>query len=127
MKRENAKSVKSKRQKRKREKVKRKIIDQIKMGHALMKLRGNLTQSELAQALNISDSAIRMYESGSRIPEDDIKIAFAKYFQKSVEELFYLHLVEVDSEADDENDEPENSTHDKTQDPAGRGKVPDHV
>lgn len=107
MKREKSKSVKSKRQQRKRAKMKRKIIDQIKTGRALMMLRGNRTQIELAQALNISDSAIRMYESGNRTPEDDIKIAYSKYFEKSVDELFFMHLMEVDCEDDD--DEPDSS------------------
>lgn len=98
MKQERSKCVKSKRKKHQQQKMKRKIIDRLKMGRSLMLLRGERTQIELAQALNISDSAIRMYESGSRTPEDDTKIAYCEFFKKTVDELFFSYLVEVDND-----------------------------
>ena len=40
----------------------------------LRELRQNKRREEVANALNISVSALAMYESGARIPKDDIKI-----------------------------------------------------
>lgn len=105
MKRDKSKQVKSRRAKHKQKKRQKKIIDQLKMGRSLMMLRGNRTQTELAQALNVSDSAIRMYESGSRIPEDNTKLAYSEFFHKTVDELFFSYLIEIDGEDDKENHE----------------------
>lgn len=103
MKRDKSKQVKSKRAKHKQQIRKKIVIDQRKLGRSLMMLRGDRTQTELAQALNISDSAIRMYESGSRIPEDNIKLAYSKFFQKTVDELFFAYVIVNHGEDDKEN------------------------
>jgi putative transcriptional regulator len=62
------------------------------IGKKLMILRGNRTRREVANALGISISAIRMYENGQRIPRDDIKVKLAKYYGVSVDNLFYADL-----------------------------------
>lgn len=62
------------------------------IGKKLMLLRGNRTRREVASALGISISAIRMYENGQRIPRDDIKVKLAKYYGVSVDHLFYADL-----------------------------------
>ena len=55
----------------------------------LVELRGNRTREEVAAACNISKSALSMYENGSRVPRDEIKIRLAKYYQKSVQHIFF--------------------------------------
>lgn len=60
-----------------------------KVAKRLQKLRGNRSRGEVAKAIGVSVSAIAMYENGERIPRDRIKIKFAKYYQKSVQEIFF--------------------------------------
>lgn len=55
----------------------------------LIDLRGNKTQAEVAEAVGISTSALTMYETGRRVPRDEIKIALARYFNVSVGYLFF--------------------------------------
>lgn len=59
------------------------------IGHRLRALRGNLDAKTVADALEISISALFMYERGERIPRDQIKKRIARYFGKSVEEIFF--------------------------------------
>lgn len=55
----------------------------------LVDLRGERTQKEIAEALGISISALSMYEIGQRIPRDEVKIKIAKFYNKSVQEIFF--------------------------------------
>lgn len=55
----------------------------------LIALRGDKTQAEVAAAVGISTSALTMYETGHRVPRDEIKIALARYFGVSVGYLFF--------------------------------------
>lgn len=64
-------------------------MDAIAIGKELVRLRGSRTQEEVAKALGISLSAIGMYERGERIPRDEIKIAIAKYYDKTVQSIFF--------------------------------------
>lgn len=59
------------------------------IGDTLCKLRGNRTQKEVAHSIGVSISAIAMYEQGHRIPRDEIKLKFAAYYGKSVQEIFF--------------------------------------
>jgi DNA-binding XRE family transcriptional regulator len=43
----------------------------------------------VAEAIGVTTMAISQYESGDRVPRDEIKIKLAKFFKKSVEELFF--------------------------------------
>ncbi|MEI3515823.1 MAG: helix-turn-helix transcriptional regulator [Clostridia bacterium] len=54
-----------------------------------MKLRGKRSQEEVATAVGISKSALSMYENGERIPRDEIKIRLARYYNESVESIFF--------------------------------------
>ena len=47
------------------------------------------TQAEVSKDTGISASTLSNYEQGTRIPRDEIKIALARYYKKSVEELFF--------------------------------------
>lgn len=60
-----------------------------KIGEKLISLRGNKSQTEVAEAVGISKSAISMYESGERTPRDETKVKLAKYYNKTVGEIFF--------------------------------------
>lgn len=47
------------------------------------------TLAEAAESIGISQSAIAMYESGARVPRDEIKIRIAKHYGLTVEAIFY--------------------------------------
>lgn len=47
------------------------------------------TQQEAADDLNITKSALAMYEKDNRIPRDEIKVRIADYYGESVESLFF--------------------------------------
>lgn len=64
-------------------------MDVKKIGEKLIALRGNKTRLEVAKDLNVSESAIGMYEQGNRIPRDEIKIKIAEYYGCSVQEIFF--------------------------------------
>jgi putative transcriptional regulator len=66
-----------------------------KIAKNLVKLRGEKTREEVAIALGISISALQMYETGHRVPRDEIKVKIAKYFDVSVGKIFFddkLHV-----------------------------------
>ena len=52
-------------------------------------LRGSKTQAEVAKRIGITPSSWAMYERGERVPRDDVKILIAKYFGKTVQEIFF--------------------------------------
>ena len=64
-------------------------VDSKAIGERIRQLRGDKTVNTVASALKISDSTLRMYESGERIPRDCTKIKIAQYFGITIEELFY--------------------------------------
>lgn len=64
--------------------------------HILRQLRGSKTQKEIANLLGLTKSAWAMYESGKRVPRDEIKIRIADYFGKSVQEIFFGQQNKID-------------------------------
>ena len=50
----------------------------------------NITQEELAQALNVKRYAVIAIESGRYQPSCEFAMKAAEYFGKRVEELFFL-------------------------------------
>lgn len=58
-------------------------------GARLKALRGEKSLDEVANATGLTRSAIFMYETEERIPRDENKVALAKYFGKSVQEIFF--------------------------------------
>lgn len=65
-------------------------MDTGKIAERLRELRGDVRREVAAEALDISVSALAMYERGERIPRDEIKLRIARYYEKSVEEIFYI-------------------------------------
>lgn len=55
----------------------------------LRELRGEKSQAQLAEELGITKSSLAMYERGERTPRDEVKIKIARFFGKSIGELFY--------------------------------------
>lgn len=70
-------------------------MDRQKIAQTLINLRGKRTQSEIAKAINISQSSYAMYETGKRVPCDEVKIAIAKYYGKTVQEIFFSQILTI--------------------------------
>ena len=64
-------------------------LDRKQIAEKLIELRGEKTQAEVAKNVGISLSALAMYETGNRIPRDEIKIRLANYYGTTVESLFF--------------------------------------
>lgn len=65
------------------------MIDNKIIARRLTVLRGEKSRNEVAKKLNISRSALQMYETGKRIPRDEIKIKISSFYGKSVQEIFF--------------------------------------
>jgi putative transcriptional regulator len=59
------------------------------IGQRLIELRGGRDRAVVAKDLVISVSALSNYENGIRVPRDEIKLALARYYKKTVEEIFF--------------------------------------
>lgn len=66
-----------------------KTIDAQTIGERLRTLRGPSTQKEVGDAIGVTAMAISFYERGKRVPADDIKVALARYFNSTVEAIFF--------------------------------------
>lgn len=60
-----------------------------RIAETLVELRGDKSQAEVADAIGVSPSSISMYESGERIPRDEIKCRIANYYKKPVGKIFF--------------------------------------
>lgn len=58
-------------------------------GDILRAARGRESRRSVCAAVGITQSALSMYEAGKRVPRDDIKIALAKHYRTTVQELFF--------------------------------------
>lgn len=64
-------------------------IDALEMARRLVELRGNKPQAAVASSLGISVSALSSYETGQRIPRDEVKVRIARYYHRSVPYIFF--------------------------------------
>lgn len=64
-------------------------MDKLRIAQKLRELRGDRSQREVADAVGTTAMAISLYESGERIPKDEIKIRLARYYNTTVDALFY--------------------------------------
>ena len=60
-----------------------------KIAARLRELRGTRTVRAVASAIGVTPQAISHYETGQRVPSDDIKVKLAEYYHKTVQEIFY--------------------------------------
>lgn len=54
-----------------------------------LRRKKGVTQEEVAKSVGISVSAYNSYETGQRTPRDDVKMRLAKYFNRTVQFLFF--------------------------------------
>ncbi len=59
------------------------------IGKKLRALRGSKSVQTVAKENGISPSAVSMYESGLRVPRDDVKVRLANYYGVPVESIFF--------------------------------------
>lgn len=59
------------------------------MAEMLRKARGEMSCKDVANKLGISQSALSMYESGKRVPRDELKVRMAKLYNTTVGHLFF--------------------------------------
>ena len=64
-------------------------MDSEKIAARLIALRGKESREAVAKAVGVSVSAMAMYETGARIPRDETKKRIAKYYGRSVGEIFF--------------------------------------
>lgn len=71
-------------------------MDANKIGNRLKQLRGLRRPEEIAYKVDCSVSSILLYESGKRIPKDDVKLKLANLYGLTVQELFFSEQKEKD-------------------------------
>lgn len=66
-------------------------MDYKKVGARLKALREDkgLSQEGIARVFNISTSSWTKYEQGIRTPSDEMKIEIAKFFETTVQAIFF--------------------------------------
>lgn len=64
-------------------------ITSTKIGARIRRLRlsAGMTQRDLAQRINVGNTTLSQYESGARVPSDEVKIKIASVFGVSVDYL----------------------------------------
>jgi len=55
----------------------------------LLRKRRNETQIEVAKAVGVSGGAYGMYETGERIPRDEVKAKLSDHFGVTVQAIFF--------------------------------------
>ena len=77
--------------------------DPVKTGEYIANLRKerNMTQFALAAALQVSHQAVSKWETGSALPDIDILLAIANFFEVSIDNLIFGSEEETDPMSDD--------------------------
>lgn len=65
------------------------MVSTIEIGKRLRQLRGERTLEKVSQDTGLGISALTMYELGNRMPRDEAKLILARYYNVSVEKLFF--------------------------------------
>jgi DNA-binding XRE family transcriptional regulator len=64
-------------------------MNAVEIGNKLKNLRGETPMQVVADAIRISKSALGMYETGKRIPRDEIKQRLSSYYEQTIEDIFF--------------------------------------
>ena len=74
-------------------------MDQIKIGKFIAECRkkNNLTQSQLAEKLNITDRAISKWENGKGMPDSSIMLNLCSELKISVNELLSGEMISMEN------------------------------
>lgn len=65
------------------------MSDKKLIGKRLREFRGDIPREVICDDVGISCSALAMYETGQRVPRDEIKVALARRYNTTVEALFF--------------------------------------
>lgn len=67
--------------------------ENVSVGMKLKALRERTrkSQQQVADDLNITKSALAMYERDNRVPRDEIKVRIANYYGESVQSIFFTN------------------------------------
>ena len=71
------------------------MLDKKIIAGKLVALRRGVPRENVSKEVGISVSALQMYECAQRVPRDEIKIALARYYKTSVEQLFFDDQVHI--------------------------------
>ena len=63
--------------------------EKLSVADRLIEARGDKPRADVAKAVGISLSALSMYETGQRIPRDEIKRRLATFYDKPIQDLFF--------------------------------------
>lgn len=64
-------------------------MENIAVGKRLRELRGHRSKEEIAYRMGISVTSVCLYETGKRMPRDEVKIKLADFYGLTVQELFF--------------------------------------
>lgn len=64
-------------------------MDRALVAEKLKNYRAGRPQREIAEKVGISQSTYAMYETGERMPSDEIKVKLARLYNKTVQEIFF--------------------------------------
>lgn len=65
------------------------LPDSMTIGRRLRNLRGDRTQANVADALNVTAMAVSLWENGDRTPNDEMKVKIAEYFGVKIADIFF--------------------------------------
>lgn len=73
-------------------------MNRMEIGARLKKLRMDCGYpvSYVARECDISQSALSMYETGERLPRDEVKVRLANFYHVSVSSIFFDDLAHVE-------------------------------
>lgn len=57
-----------------------------------LRAKHNISQKDLAKALNVNPSTLSMIEKGENVPRLELAYKIANFFGKSIEEVFYSEM-----------------------------------
>ena len=55
----------------------------------LRQLRGKKPRAQVCKDTGIKLSTLQMYECGERVPKDETKVVLAKYYNTTVQDIFF--------------------------------------
>ena len=65
------------------------MINAERIGATLKDLRGDRSQQSIADLLGVSAVSVSKWERGESMPTDDLKIAIAQLYGRTVQDIFF--------------------------------------
>ena len=60
-----------------------------KISERIKKIRGDMSQEKFADILEVTKAAVSNYETGERIPRDEVKKKIADFANQTVDSIFF--------------------------------------